>query len=202
MKKTYAVNEIFYSLQGEGIRAGTANLFLRFAGCNLKCDGAMDGDSYQPVCDTEFVSSRKMSLEEIYEHFIGLTNDCKWIIMTGGEPGLQVDADLITFLKSRDFKLAVETNGSMFLPAGIDWITVSPKVAEHAVKQLVADEVKYVRAHGQGIPKPTCRADHKLLSPAFEPGMFQKNLEWCIKLCKENPEWRLSVQQHKTWNVR
>ncbi len=159
------------------------------------------------ACDTEFVSGRKMPLEEIIHALKAQSLSCKWIILTGGEPGLQINQPLIDGLHDEGYKLAVETNGTIELPcregSTLDWITISPKVAEHAIKQLVCDEVKYVRAHGQGIPRPFVTANHKLISPAFEStGLSKKNLDWCIKLVKENPEWRLSLQQHKFMQVR
>ena len=86
---------------------------------------------------------------------------------------------------------------------GLDFVCVSPKVAEHAVRQLTADEVRYVRGHGQGIPKPTCKATHKLISPAFNGlEMDRSAVDWCIRLVESNPDWRLSVQLHKLWSIR
>lgn len=197
--KQYSVNEIFFSLQGEGVRAGTPNLFLRLSGCNQTC--VVESHGFD--CDTEFVSGRKMTALEIVAELRALSEDCGWVVVTGGEPALQLDAPLVAALHEAGFKLAVETNGSISLPDGVDWITVSPKVAEHAVRQLVADEVKYVRGYGQGIPKTVVKARHYVISPAFDgPRLERRTLEWCIKLVKENPPWRLSVQQHKIWNVR
>jgi organic radical activating enzyme len=195
----YRVNEIFYSLQGEGVRAGTPNLFLRFSRCNLACKVETHGFD----CDTEFESGRWMTPAEILAEFRQLSERCDWIILTGGEPALQVDRELIDALHEAGYKLAIETNGSLELTRGIDWITVSPKVAEHAIRQRRANEVKYVRGHGQAVPKTVVEADHYLISPAFE-GMEvdPRALDWCIRLCKENPPWRLSVQQHKLWRVR
>jgi organic radical activating enzyme len=197
--KLYGVNEIFYSVQGEGVRAGTPNLFLRFSGCNQTC--SLESHGFD--CDTEFVSSRKLSLEEITTNLRRLSEKCDWIILTGGEPALQVDQQLIDALHGAGYKLAIETNGSIELPAGIDWITVSPKVAEHAIRQRSADEVKYVRACGQAIPKTVVKAQHHLISPAFNgPYLDKETLDWCVNLVKDNPPWRLSVQQHKCWVVR
>lgn len=197
--KQYAVNEIFYSLQGEGVRAGTPNLFLRFAGCNLTCKQETHGFD----CDTEFVSSRRMTLEEIASDLRDLSPECKWLILTGGEPALQVDKHLVDALHDLGYKLAIETNGSLALPESLDWITVSPKVAEHAIRQRTGSEVKYVRGYGQGIPKTVVEADHYVISPAFDGAdLSRKTLDWCIRLVKENPPWRLSVQQHKLWSVR
>jgi organic radical activating enzyme len=195
----YLVNEIFYSLQGEGVRAGTPNLFLRLSRCNLACKVETHGFD----CDTEFESGRWMTPAEILAELRQLSERCDWVILTGGEPALQVDRELIDTLHEAGYKLAIETNGSLELPEGIDWITVSPKVAEHAVRQRRANEVKYVRGHGQAIPKTVVEANHYLISPAFEGAEVDpRALDWCIRLCKENPPWRLSVQQHKLWRVR
>jgi organic radical activating enzyme len=197
--KTYRVNEIFYSLQGEGVRAGTANLFLRFSKCNLTCKVETHGFD----CDTEFESGRDLSLDEIVAEFRALSPACRWVILTGGEPALQVDEELIDTLHAAGYALAIETNGSFALPAGIDWITVSPKVAEHAIRQRRAHEVKYVRGHGQAIPQTVVEADHYLISPAFAgDGLDPRALAWCLRLVEENPTWRLSIQQHKVWGVR
>lgn len=194
-----AINEIFYSLQGEGIRAGTANIFVRFAGCNQTCRIETHGFD----CDTEFVSSRPYTTQELLNALTRLAPQCRALILTGGEPCLQVDAALVGRLKAAGYYLAIETNGSLPVPADIDWITVSPKVAEHCMRQLTANEVKYVRHAGQGIPKPACKADYYLLSPAATAmGVDGQSLEWCIQLVKNNPQWRLSVQQHKQWMVR
>ncbi|HSS76173.1 MAG TPA: 7-carboxy-7-deazaguanine synthase QueE, partial [Thermoanaerobaculia bacterium] len=128
---------------------------------------------------------------------------CCWVILTGGEPALQVDSELIDILHAEGYRLAIETNGSVELPSGIDWITVSPKVAEHAIRQRRAHEVKYVRGYGQAIPKTVVEAEHYLISPAFDGAeLDRRTLDWCIRLCRDNPPWRLSVQQHKQWSVR
>lgn len=223
--KQYTINEIFYSLQGEGVRVGTANVFVRFSGCNLRCDlkeGPLSPGGF--ACDTEFVSGVKKTLEEILEEVRAATKgaDCSTLILTGGEPGLQVDQEFCDFFHAHEFKLAIETNGTVELPHvsvgdGVsqgkiinerkmylfDWITVSPKVAEHAVKQLWANEVKYVRGYGQGIPKTSVDSKYKLISPAFDGDQLDpRALDWCLNLCLTNPEWRLSVQQHKRWKVR
>ena len=195
----YLVNEIFYSLQGEGVRAGTPNLFLRLSRCNLACTVETHGFD----CDTEFESGRRLTSAEILDEFRALSSTCDWVVVTGGEPALQLDAGLVGAFHAAGYKLAVETNGSLSLPPGIDWITVSPKVAEHAIRQRTAHEVKYVRGYGQAIPKTVVQAEHHLISPAFDGAEVDpRTLDWCIRLCKENPPWRLSVQQHKLWGVR
>lgn len=197
--RRYRVNEIFYSLQGEGVRAGEPSLFLRFSNCNLACAKETHGFD----CDTEFESGRWMELPEIVDELARLSEDCRWVVLTGGEPALQVDRALIDGLHEAGYRLAIETNGSRELPDGLDWITVSPKVAEHAIRQRTADEVKYVRGYGQAIPETVVEARHRLISPAFSGLEVEpRTLEWCIELVRDHPDWRLSVQQHKIWRVR
>lgn len=241
--KTVVVNEVFYSLQGEGMRTGTANVFVRFTGCNLACSvepGPRSPGGFD--CDTEFMSGRRVTLDELREWVdqsqkIALGKDdgqfhlierCKWLILTGGEPGLQVDREFCDYFHGLGYKLAIETNGTVELPKKwvddstdaqaamaevvgegsvkdylLDWITLSPKVAEHAVKQLWANEIKYVRGWGQGIPKPAATAEHYLISPAADGyTIHPKTMQWVMRLVLENPMWRLSCQQHKWWNVR
>jgi len=201
----YIVNEIFYSLQGEGMRAGTANLFLRFAGCNERCTKETHGFD----CDTNFRLGREMTLDSIVAQLRAATaannaeHTCGWVVLTGGEPALQVDRSLIDGLHDAGFKLAIETNGSIELPPGLDWITVSPKGSEQSIRQRTAHEVKYVRAHGQDIPQTVVDAEYKLISPAFcGENLDRRTLEWCIGLVKEHPAWRLSIQMHKQWGIR
>ena len=197
--KRYRINEIFYSLQGEGVRAGCPSLFLRFSKCNLLCTVASHGFD----CDTEFESGREMTIEEIVAELHRCSAECKWVVLTGGEPALQVDPGLIERLHSAGFKLAIETNGSRELPAGLDWITVSPKVAEEDIRQLTANEVKYVRSVGQELPETVVEAEHYLISPAFEGDHLNaRTLAWCLGLVQKHPRWRISIQQHKGWGVR
>lgn len=197
--KRYMVNEIFFSLQGEGVRTGTPNLFLRFSGCNQECTIETQGFE----CDTDFSAGRLMVVEEIIKEFGRIGSDCEWVILTGGEPALQLDGELIDALHEAGYKLAIETNGSVELLEGLDWITVSPKISEDCIRQRIGNEVKYVRAYGQPIPQTVVEAEYKLISPVFNGNEIdRKSLEWCIQLVKDNPEWRLSVQMHKTWGIR
>src|SRR5690606_8300820 len=122
----------------------------------------------------------------------GASGTCRWMILTGGEPTLQLDDALIDRLHEEGFRLAIETNGLKPVSPKIDWICVSPKTAEHTIKQRTAHEVKYVRSYGMGLPETVVEAEHYLISPAFEGGHLPpKNLDWCIRLVKENPKWRL-----------
>jgi len=188
------VNEIFYSLQGEGMRAGRPSIFIRLSDCNLRCD----------FCDTEFTSGRDMTLDEIREEV--MKYPCSEIVWTGGEPTLQLTEEILAeFTGDRGFYHCIETNGTNPVPDGIDFISLSPKVAEHVVKRNVpqCDEVRYVRAAGQSIPQPATQAEHYFLSPlAIGDKIDAASLQHCIALCLDNPGWRLSVQQHKLWGVR
>ncbi len=148
-----------------------------------------------------------MTAEEVLTEAKNLSRECKNVIFTGGEPLLQLlktPVELLAAFKNAGYFVAIETNGSINPEYGcIDWITCSPKVAEHCIKCLRANEVKYVRGYGQAIPVPTCKADYYLISPAFDGNaVFKRTMDWCVNLVKENPTWRLSCQQHKFWSVR
>lgn len=203
--RKYRINEIFVSVQGEGVRAGTVNVFIRFAGCNLKCDVEDIHSGF--ACDTEFASGVNASAQDICEivsEFSRKVNYNLPVILTGGEPALQIDADLISALKGVSSLVAIETNGTKALPDGIDWICVSPKSAEHTLRVSKCDELKYVRNVNQGIPKPSIEAEHLLISPAFEPDGSLKNQTFlhCLDLVQQNPTWRLSIQLQKFFNIR
>lgn len=197
---SYMVNEIFYSLQGEGRRAGEPTVFLRFTGCNLTCKV----ETHDFDCDTEFASGRRMDVDDVLSVIGAVCAPPVMVIATGGEPALQLDATLVDALHTAAYTVGIETNGSKDVSQlCLDWITVSPKVAEHALRQLTADEVKYVRCHGQGIPRPRCVAEYQFISPAFNPrGVEPRTLQWCIQLVQDNLDWALSVQQHKAWGMR
>ena len=191
----YKVNEIFYSVQGEGRKAGTPMVFVRFSNCNLRCTWREMGFD----CDTEFVSGSTMTAPEILARAKVLAPNGLWLLLTGGEPGLQVDREFIDAAHLEGWQIAIETNGTIKLPEGIDWICVSPKTAEHTIRQRQANEVKYVRHEGMGIPEPVVVADHYLISPAFQAdwSVRVEDMACAIKLVKENPTWVLSIQMHK-----
>ena len=205
--RRYAVNEMFFSLQGEGARAGTSNVFVRFTGCNMRCDvkaGKRSPGGF--ACDTEFESGRAMSGREIVSYALRLAPKGKaGVIFTGGEPALQLDRPLVEAFRDAGFHpLCIETNGTVDVsPLGLDWISLSPKVAEHAVRVKDCSEIRYVRGYGQGIPRPSATAGKKYISPAFSGDSVDRaTLKWCIDLVKKNPGWALSMQQHKAWKIR
>jgi organic radical activating enzyme len=180
-------------LQGEGIRQGAPSIFIRLANCNLTCN----------FCDTEFTSGTEYDINDMVE--VIEKYKCKDIVWTGGEPLMQLNEDILNFFRSKKFFNCVETNGSQKLIEGFDFVTVSPKVAEHILKKNFkkkVDELKYVRKVNQSIPKPLIEAEYYFISPMFEGNSLdKKNLLHCIKLCKDNPKWRLTIQQHKLLNI-
>jgi len=191
------INEIFYSAQGEGARAGSANVFIRFAGCDLACT----------FCDTEFESGSEMSEKEIAATVARLMPTPRAVILTGGEPALQYNQALHDELRGVGVTLiAMETNGGTAPAAPVDWVSCSPKVAEHVVAAKFPDgvqELRYVRHPGQAIPQPKVKAGYLYLSPEFKGNVLQRDsLRHCLELVKANPAWRLSIQQHKSWSVR
>lgn len=199
------VSEIFYSLQGEGARAGTPTFFIRLQGCKAKNACYALGIR----CDTEFESGKEMRLIDIVD-WIDLQNSknstaCKEITWTGGEPTDQLTDDIVLWFKENGFYQAIETSGLNPVPKGIDFVCVSPKVAEHVVKKNFPQgvtELRYVRHAGQDIPQPQIIARHYWLSPHSDGFTINdENLKHCINLCLKNPQWKLSVQQHKLWNV-
>lgn len=210
--KVYGVNEVYFTIHGEGVRVGIPHVFVRFAKCNLTCD----------FCDTEFESFRRYTGEELVAAVTAAADarysppedftvrgarsrgahvdrgPCRNVLFCGGEPLLQLDAPLVAAFKAAGWHISVETNGTRPAPEGIDWITCSPKVAEHAIKLQRAHELKYVRAPEQGIPQPAIEADHYLLSPMFDgPNPDPAAIANCIKLVMENPAWRLTAQFQK-----
>ena len=125
MGKTYRINDIFYSLQGEGRHTGRAAVFIRFSGCNLRC----------PFCDTEFDSYREMTADEILQEIAQLSSftsplSSRFIVLTGGEPTLQVDEHFVDLLHQEGYEVAMESNGTRPAPRNLDWLTVSPKVVD------------------------------------------------------------------------
>ena len=178
------VNEIFYSLQGEGYNTGTPAIFVRFCGCNLKC----------PFCDTEFESGNEMTDDEIINEVCSYKADL--VILTGGEPSLSIDAESITKLHKSGKKVAIETNGTNPLPENIDWVSCSPK--EGAKLYLSrADELKIVYT-GQDL---SLYDDFQAANRYLQPCSCSNTAE-VIDYILNNPEWRLSLQTHKLIDIR
>lgn len=195
------VSEIFYSLQGEGARTGTPTIFIRLQGCKTK-NACL---AYGVMCDTEFESGKEMTLADIVRWIEDNAKGCKEITWTGGEPCDQLTDEMVLFFNNRKFFQAIETSGLKPCPKGLDFICVSPKVAEHVVKKNFpdsVDELRYVRHLGQTVPQPSIKAKHYWVSPHSDGFTINTdNLQHCIELCLENPQWKMSVQNHKIWNV-
>ena len=195
------ISEIFYSLQGEGARIGTPTIFIRLAGCKAKFACLALGIK----CDTEFESGREMSYNDILKWIEDNAPQCNEITWTGGEPTDQLTQEMIDCFKAEGFYQAIETSGLNPVPDGIDFICVSPKVAEHVIKKNFpngVNELRYVRHKGQTIPEPSIKAQHYWISPHSDGfNINSENLKHCIELCKENGRWKLSLQNHKVWNI-
>ena len=211
----YIVKEIFYTLQGEGVQTGRPAVFCRFAGCNL-WSGRQEDRSHATCgfCDTDFVGTdgpgggvfddaQELS-QKIAETFPQEASLKKrpLVVLTGGEPALQADNDLIEALHDRDVEIAIETNGMSPLPEGIDWITVSPKANTQIVVQS-GNELKLVYPQEGISPElfENLNFQHFVLQPQDGPGV-QENTRRTIEYCLAHPQWRLSLQTHKIVGIR
>jgi len=210
---TYSVKEIFYTLQGEGLQAGRAAVFCRFAGCNLW--SGREADRQTAVCrfcDTDFVGTDG-TLGGKFETAAALAARIaqqwpadqplrRYVVLTGGEPLLQVDDALVDALHEQGFEVAVETNGTIAAPAGIDWICVSPKAGAPLV-QTRGHELKLVYPQPALLPDQLegLAFDHFLLQPMDSPSRAE-NTAAAIAWCQSHPRWRLSVQMHKMVGIR
>jgi len=261
MPRTYRINEIFYSLQGEGFWTGTPAVFVRFSACNLRC----------PFCDTDFNSSSELTVPEIIsaaatalagqkqcrrtpfsgnaaslrplplssssslcdnslpagpspcpcpgvdtpsallppsEH-VAAASGAPMVVLTGGEPGLQVDAELVEAFHQAGFRVHIETNGTRALPEGIDWVTLSPKsglpgvVGDAAVALERTDEIKVVFSEGDDPSRwAAFPATWHFLQPCDAADVTKANTVAAIRYCQEHPLWRLSLQTHKFLGIR
>jgi 7-carboxy-7-deazaguanine synthase (Cx14CxxC type) len=204
---TYSVKEIYYTLQGEGAQTGRAAVFLRFAGCNLW--SGREADSATAVCsfcDTDFVGldgpgggrfpDAEVLADAIEGAWTGGAGD-RLVVLTGGEPLLQLDRPLIAALHARGFSIALETNGTLPAPTGVDWICVSPK-ADAEVVQTAGQELKLVYPQ-PGVDPARFEGwafERFLLQPMDGPALTE-NTRAAIAYCLAHPRWRLSVQTHK-----
>lgn len=188
------VNEIFYSIQGEGGRQGEMSIFIRLTKCNLACS----------FCDTDFATGREMALDEILSEIKQFP--CKWIIWTGGEPTIQLTDKHLEVFKSAGYKQAIETNGTRPVPSLIDYISCSPKVNYEKIKTVIpfAHEIRMPLAKGEVLPDIELlpKANNYFVSPIFDGYQLNKeNIDYCIDLIKLNSKWRLSLQIHKLIGV-
>jgi organic radical activating enzyme len=183
------VNEIFYSIQGEGANAGMPAVFVRLSGCNLQC----------PYCDTQHETYSEMTLAEIIAE-VNRHKPCRTIIWTGGEPALQLTGEALEYF--RTFYNCIETNGTMPVPEGIDYIACSPKVSVEQFNRNFkrVNEIRYPVKAGDRLPDISRlpQADRYFVSPI---DLSRENIDCCINFVKENPGWRLSVQVHKLINI-
>jgi len=204
---TYAVKECFLTLQGEGVQSGARAVFLRLAGCNLWSGREQDRASAQcNFCDTDFVGTdgegggKFASPDELAAHvevLWGAGRERRLVVITGGEPMLQIDDALVEALHARGFRVAVETNGTLPAVGGLDWICVSPK-AGTAVVQRQGDELKLVWPQAGIDPAEleSWRFDHFLVQP-MDCAEREQALDAAIQLAMERPKWRLTLQSHK-----
>lgn len=209
---SYAIKEIFLTLQGEGAHAGRAAVFCRFSGCNLWSGREQDRvDAICRFCDTDFVGTDGTSggryasagqlADTIAAQWTG-TEDHRYTVLTGGEPLLQVDGALVEALHARGFAIGVETNGTIDPPAGMDWICVSPKVgAELVIKR--GHELKLVYPQAGAVPEAFADLafERFSLQPMDGPDVIE-NTARAVDYCLRHPKWRLSLQTHKTLGIR
>ena len=209
---SYAVKEIFLTLQGEGAHAGRTAVFCRFSGCNLWSGREEDrADAVCKFCDTDFVGTdgtqggRYATADELADAVDAQWRgppDHRYTVLTGGEPLLQVDAALIDALHARGFEIAVETNGTVEIPPGLDWVCVSPKArAELVVNE--GNELKLVYPQVENAPEDFADLafERFSLQPMDGPDIAQST-QAAIEYCLHHPQWRLSVQTHKSLGIR
>ncbi len=216
----YTVKELFPTLQGEGAHAGRAAVFCRFAGCNLWSGREEDrATAVCQLCDTDFVGSDGVgggkfetaslladTIEEVWNSTLAGPQQ-RYVVFTGGEPLLQLDTDLINALHAKGFAVAIETNGTIKVPKGVDWVCVSPKAGSELIV-LQADEIKVViPQQGHGSVETLLARFEKMdyrnrFLQAMDGPNLQENLALAVRLCQKRPLWRLSVQTHKMIGIR
>lgn len=207
---TYSIKEMFFTFQGEGFHSGRPAIFVRFSGCNLW--SGLEKDRAKAVCkfcDTDFVGSdgengaKFKSAADLAEKASSLWpgGGDKYAVFTGGEPLLQLDEDLISAFHAAGFLVAVETNGTLKAPEGIDWLCVSPK-ADANLKQTSGDELKLVYPQIENAPEDFEVLDFKVFSlqPLDGPDTA-KNTKKVLEFCSKNPKWQVSLQAHKIWDI-
>lgn len=208
----YAVKEIFYTLQGEGANTGRPAVFCRFAGCNLWSGREEDrASAICPFCDTDFVgtdgvgggkfeTARELAAE-IAGYWPASSHSRRFVVCTGGEPLLQLDTALIEALHEQQFEIAIETNGTLAVPEGIDWICVSPKAGSKLVVKS-GDELKVVYPQADNPRQFEHLAFHYFYIQPMDGPDAKEALKASMQFCSENPKWRLSLQTHKLLGIR
>lgn len=207
----YQIKEMYYTLQGEGARTGRPSVFCRFTGCNLWSGREKDrSTAVCNFCDTDFVGVdgpgggkfiNALELSDAIEAFWPNEEPNKYVVFTGGEPGLQLDKNVIDHLHLKNFEVAVETNGTLDLPLNIDWLTVSPK-ADSTLKIRTGNELKLVYPQENVSPNSFEDLDFEIfyLQPMDNEDK-DKNTQRTIQYCLENPKWKLSLQTHKYMGI-
>jgi 7-carboxy-7-deazaguanine synthase (Cx14CxxC type) len=209
---TYSVKEIFYTLQGEGNHAGRPAVFCRFSGCNLWTGREEDrSTAICQFCDTDFVGTdgerggkfktAEALAAEINSLWPQSYAGSKYVVFTGGEPLLQLDAALIDAMHAHGFEIAIETNGTIAVPEGVDWICVSPKMGSELVVRK-GSELKVVIPQLKQVLRDyeTLDFEHFFVQAMDGPDL-QKNLQLAIEFCKQHPKWKLSLQTHKLLQI-
>ncbi|MBT35106.1 MAG: 7-carboxy-7-deazaguanine synthase [Rickettsiales bacterium] len=208
---TYSVKEIYYTIQGEGHHTGRAAIFCRFSGCNLWSGKEVDRKKAScNFCDTDFIGTNGQgggkfnTSKELVKNIISYwpVKTRPFVVLTGGEPMLQVDSNLIRELKTHNFEIAIETNGTLRVPRDIDWICVSPKSGTK-LNQLSGDEIKIVYPQVGLDPKKYEGLKFKYFSlQPLDNKNKTKNINNTIKYCSKNPKWRVSLQTHKITGIK
>lgn len=209
---TYSIKEIFYTLQGEGAHAGRPAVFCRFSGCNLWSGREPDrASAICQFCDTDFVGTDGERGGKFRDpaDLAGVIDSLwpadrplnKYVVFTGGEPLLQLDAPLIDAMHARGFTIAIETNGTLPVPPGVDWVCVSPKMGAKLVVEK-GNEIKVVIPQtGQDLSAyEQLQFDNFFLQPMDGP-LAAFNTTLAIDTCKRNPKWKLSIQTHKLLQI-
>lgn len=197
MNTHYKINEMFYSLQGEGVMSGMPALFIRFAGCNLSCG----------FCDTKFDTYDELSKGMITNALWDMGSKARRVVMTGGEPMLQVDEDLLKALMSAGLKISIETNGTILIPDDLyqyfSIVTVSPKLVDYpnSLKQIRGTELKVVYQGQSNYELETLRRETRFSAYCLQPCSMQ-NINECVEFVKGHPDWQLSFQLQKVLNIR
>ncbi|MBK1890943.1 7-carboxy-7-deazaguanine synthase [Undibacterium sp. 14-3-2] len=209
---TYSVKEIFYTLQGEGNHAGRPAVFCRFSGCNLWTGREEDrASAVCQFCDTDFVGTdgvggdKFKSAQDLAAAINALWptsyTASKYVVFTGGEPLLQLDADLIAAMHAVGFEIAIETNGTLSVPEGVDWICVSPKMGSELVVRK-GNEIKVVIPQiGQDMATYANLDFEHYFVQAMDGPLRDDNLRRAIDFCKQHPQWKLSLQTHKLLQI-